>query len=142
MSNQLHTFVGNVVADPELRQTPNNTPVLQMRIAVDDRYYDTKQGEWQSRPSHFWTVQVWRELAEQIADKVKRGDQLIVVGEFRTETWTDKESGQPRSRTFILATNVGPDLARRTAKQAGDPNGSSAPSADHAEPEPADWNAE
>jgi single-strand DNA-binding protein len=141
MSNQLHTFVGNVVADPELRQTPNNTPVLQMRIAVDDRYYDTKQGEWQSRPSHFWTVQAWRELAEQIASKVKRGDQIIVVGEFRTETW--KDNGQPRSRTFVLATHVGLDLARRSAAhQAGGPNGAPVPEVGHAEPEPADWNAE
>jgi single-strand DNA-binding protein len=141
MSNQLHTFVGNVVADPELRQTPNDIPVLQMRIAVDDRYYDTKNSEWQSRPSQFWTVQVWRELAEQVAAGVKRGDQVIVVGEFRTETWTD--NGQPRSRTYLLGTHIGLDLARRPSQQgSAASNGQAVAGADDPGAERADWNAE
>ena len=61
------TIIGNLVDDPELRFTPAGQPVARFRIASTPRYRDNSTGEWKDGDSLFLTVNVWRQVAENVA---------------------------------------------------------------------------
>ena len=45
-------FIGNLGADPEARSLPNGDKVVNLRLAVTDRWKDKASGEW--RESTEW----------------------------------------------------------------------------------------
>ncbi len=81
-------FVGRLGADPEMRYTPNGTPVAQMRIAVD-RQYTNAQGQ---RETDWFDVVVWRKLAEQVVTHLTKGRLVLCEGEMRTRSF-ETQSG-------------------------------------------------
>jgi single-strand DNA-binding protein len=93
------TFAGNLCADPELRDTKRGL-VTEVRVAVN-RNLQTGDDEWRQETS-FYTVVAWRGLAERIAECLRKGDRVVVVGRMRQETWTT-ETGQPHSRYVVTA---------------------------------------
>lgn len=94
------------------------------RLACTRGYRDGA-GRWQSLPTTWITVKAFRELALNIVNSLHKGQAVIVVGVLSTEEWKD-EDGNPRSHTFIEASNVGHDLdygvtvVRRIAKEQND----------------------
>ena len=62
------TIVGNLVADPELRYTPNSVAVCTFRVASTPRVYDRQANEWKDGTALFQTCTVWREHAENVAE--------------------------------------------------------------------------
>ena len=82
------------------------------RLACTRGYRDGA-GRWQSLPTTWITVKAFRELALNIVNSLHKGQAVIVVGVLSTEEWKD-EDGNPRSHTFIEASNVGHDLDRKS----------------------------
>jgi len=64
MSNQI-TVVGNLTREPELRYTPTGAAVVKIGVAVN-RFYTNRNGE-KVEQTDFFTVNAWRQLAENIA---------------------------------------------------------------------------
>lgn len=128
--NQTHTFIGNVVAEPDVRMA-GEAPVAEFRLAVDDRYRDGKTGEWKSRPTQFWNVQAWRGLAEAIQAQLAKGQQVVVVGEIRRDEWKDEAENKTKGRNFVYAHHVGLSLTRKNTKpqMAGASTGAAEPPA-------------
>ena len=60
------TVVGNLTRDPELRFTPNGTPVASFGIAVNKRIQNKSTGEWEN-DADFFNVVAWFKLAENCA---------------------------------------------------------------------------
>jgi len=90
----VHELLGRVVADPELRYTPNGKAVCNFRIAVD---HDN------GRDTEFRRLQAWGPLAEKvIALYAKKGRMVTVKGRSRTDEWTDKTTGEKKSRTYLV----------------------------------------
>ena len=110
------TFVGNLTADPELRFTPNGLAVAQFTVAVNPRRYNRETGQWEDEPPTFVRCQAWRQLAENVAGSLQRGDRVIVAGRLREERWEDRETGQQRSTWRLTVDAMGPDLTTATAK--------------------------
>jgi single-strand DNA-binding protein len=111
MRNQTEiTIVGNLVQDPELRFTPNGNAVCKFNVAVTPRTFDRTSGQWTDGEAAFWTVTAWRTLAENIAASLSRGNQVIVSGRVKSESWEDRETGKTRSRMVIDADVVGASL--------------------------------
>jgi single-strand DNA-binding protein len=110
------TFVGNLTADPELRFTPNGLAVAQFTVAVNPRRYNRETGQWEDEPPTFVRCQAWRQLAENVAGSLQRGDRVIVAGRLREERWEDRETGQQRSTWRLTVDAMGPDLTNATAK--------------------------
>ena len=112
MSNQI-TVVGNLTRDPELRYTPTGAAVVKIGVAVN-RFYTNRNGE-KVEQTDFFTVNAWRQLAENIAETCKVGQRVIVSGRLQSRTW-ETEEGQKRTVVEIEADEVGPSLRWATAQ--------------------------
>lgn len=97
------TVAGNLCADPELRQTPGNVPVADLRIA-ENRYSKDPDGEWRTDTS-FFTVVCWRTLATNAAESLHRGDRVVAIGRLRQDSWTT-DAGEKRSRYVLDAEDL------------------------------------
>ena len=108
------TIVGNLTDDPELRYTPNGAAVAKFRVAVNRRYKD-QSGEWKDGDTSYFTVNAWRTLAENVAETLTRGANVIVVGRLQQRSWETQE-GEKRTVIEIEADEIGPSLRWATAK--------------------------
>ncbi|MFC8695863.1 MULTISPECIES: single-stranded DNA-binding protein [Streptomyces] len=117
------TVVGNVVADPELRFTPAGAAVANFRIASTPRTFDRVTNEWKDGDTLFLSVSVWRQQAENVAESIKRGDRVIVVGRLGQRQY--EKDGERKSSYEVQAEDVGPALKNATAQVAknGQQNG-------------------
>lgn len=105
------TYVGGVTRDPELRMTGNNTPVLQLGIAVN--HSRKVNGEWVDEPN-FLDITAFGSLAENVSESIGKGDRVIVVGRATWRAW--EKDGDKRSKVEFVASSIGPDLTRATAE--------------------------
>mgnify|MGYP002737311411 CR=1 FL=1 len=114
MSNDTSvTIIGNATRDPELRWTSGGMPVAEFGVAVNHRQRNA-QGEWEDGDTSFFDVTCFRQLAENIAETISKGDSVVVVGSLRQDRWTD-DQGNNRSKVKVIADLVGPSLRWATA---------------------------
>jgi single-strand DNA-binding protein len=115
MSENSVTLVGNLTDDPELRFTAQGAAVANFRIAVSKRIRDPQTNEWKDGDTSFFRINVWRQLAENVAESLTRGTRVIVTGTLKMRQWETQE-GEKRSVVEVEATEVGPSLKWGTAK--------------------------
>ena len=107
------TITGNLTDDPELRFTPNGHPVANFRLAVTARI---KDGDiWRDGETSFFRINVWRQLAEHVADSLAKGDRAVVIGRLKSRSWETPE-GDKRSVVEVEADEVAPSLRWAIAK--------------------------
>jgi single-strand DNA-binding protein len=87
--------VGRLTRDPELRYTPQGTPVCHFRIAVSRSYKTPNSTEWKEEVA-FVPCTVWRETAERCGQRLKKGSPVFVEGRLKSRDWQTKE-GQKRT---------------------------------------------
>ncbi len=109
------TVVGNIVADPELRFTRAGQPVATFRVASTPRVRDAASGEWKDGDSLFLTCNVWRQMAENVAESLQRGMRVIVSGRLRQRSYETNE-GEKRTVYEVEVDDVGPSLKNASAK--------------------------
>lgn len=90
-------LMGRLVAEPELRHTPNSVPVLSFTIAVDRAY--AKDGK---RETDFIDVVAWRTTAEFISKYFRKGQLIAISGSIQTRNWEDKD-GKKRKSVEVIA---------------------------------------
>jgi single-strand DNA-binding protein len=113
MASDNHTtIVGNLVDDPELRFTNNGTPVANFRVAVTQRFQEG--GTWRDGETSFFRVNAWRDQATHLAESLRKGDRVMVVGRLRQRSW-ETPDGERRSVAEIEADEVGASLKWATA---------------------------
>ena len=78
-------LVGNMTADPELKQTPNGIPVTTFTVAVNRRAAKAEQ-----RTADFINCVAWRQQAELISRYFHKGSCICIVGNLQVRDWTDK----------------------------------------------------
>jgi single-strand DNA-binding protein len=91
-------LVGRLVADPELRQTQDGTPVCSFRIAVD-RQRGRAGGD---RQTDFFGVSVWRQRGERAAEFLQKGRLVLISGRCQIREYTDKENNR-RTAVDVVA---------------------------------------
>ncbi|HAN21945.1 MAG: hypothetical protein A2Y15_05790 [Clostridiales bacterium GWF2_36_10] len=94
-------LVGNLVADPELKQTANGVPVTSFRIAVSRKF--TKQGE--TPQADFIDIVCWRQTAEFVTRYFNKGKSILVCGSLQTRNWVDNNNVK-RYTTEVVADEV------------------------------------
>jgi single-strand DNA-binding protein len=109
------TLVGNLTDDPELRFTPSGVAVASVRMAVNRRIRNQQTNEWEDRLDGYFTVNVWRDHAENVAESLSRGTRVLVTGRLTSRSYQDKE-GQTRWVTEIEADEICPSLRWATAQ--------------------------
>lgn len=106
------TLVGNLGADPELRFTSNSVPVAKFRMANTPR---KREGDKFVNAEPTWvTVTCWRDMAQNVAESLHRGDRVVAHGTLENREYTDKD-GNKRTSLELNAWALGPDLTFRTA---------------------------
>ena len=97
-------LIGNLGKDPELRYTPSGTAVASFSLATNERYKD-KEGNWQDR-TEWHKIVAWQRLAEIAGEYLKKGRTCYIEGRLQTRSWDDKESGQKKYSTEIVASDL------------------------------------
>lgn len=109
------TVVGNLVADPELRFTASNVAVANFRIASTPRRFNRQTNQWEDGEALYLTCNVWRQVAENVANTLTKGMRVIVTGRLRQRSYDTRE-GERRSVMEIEVDEVGPSLQYATAQ--------------------------
>ncbi|MEZ5975771.1 MAG: single-stranded DNA-binding protein [Planctomycetota bacterium] len=97
-------LMGNLTRDPELRYTPSNMAVCKVGVAVNRRYKDSQTGEWVDKPT-FVDVTIFGKRGEAFDKFHKRGASAFFEGRLELDTWDDKNTGQKRSKLYVVADN-------------------------------------
>lgn len=103
-------LIGNLTRDPELRYTPDGTPVASFTIAVN-RPFVNRQGE---READFVPIVVWRKRAETCSEYLMKGSQVAIEGRLQVRNYEDKD-GIRKWVTEVIARRV--DFLQRLKKQ-------------------------
>ena len=94
-------LIGNMTADPELKQTQGGLSVCSFSIAVNRRF----KSENGQQECDFITIVAWRQQAEFVCRYFKKGQPILICGQIQTRTWTDNQ-GQKRYATEVVADEV------------------------------------
>ena len=97
-------LVGNLGRDPELRYTPQGTPVCSFSLATNERRKDRTTGE-NNDVTTWFRVTLWGRQAETASQYLQRGRPVYIEGRLRVEEWTDRD-GKPRHTLEVHATDM------------------------------------
>tara|TARA_Y100000385_G_scaffold53492_1_gene50912 strand:- start:3798 stop:4238 length:441 start_codon:yes stop_codon:yes gene_type:complete len=95
-------LMGNLGKEPETRTLESGVVMCRFPIATSEIYKNRKSGEKTSH-TEWHNVVLWRGLAEVAEKYLNKGDKILIEGRIRSRSWEDKESGQMRFITEILA---------------------------------------
>lgn len=98
-------IVGNMGADPELKHFTNGSSITTIRVATSESWKDKTTGEKQER-TEWHRIVFHAKLAEIAAQYLRKGSKVYVEGSIKTQKWKDKDSGQDRYMTEIVAQNL------------------------------------
>lgn len=104
-------LMGRMVADPELKTTPNGVSVATFRLAVERNYAE----KGKQREADFIPCVAWRQTGEFIASYFPKGRLLLVEGGLQTRNYEDK-TGQKRTAFEVVV-----DRAYFTGEKASGP---------------------
>jgi single-strand DNA-binding protein len=109
------TLVGNLTRDPELRFTPSGAAVADFTVASTSRTFDRQTNEWKDGDSLFIRCSAWRQLGENVAGSLQKGQRVIVTGSLRVREY-DRQDGGRGTSVEMTVDEVGPSLRNATAK--------------------------
>jgi single-strand DNA-binding protein len=98
---ELIGFMGTM---PEMRFTANGAPVTNFSLATNRIWRDQNGETYKATDWH--RVTAWGRLAEVVNQFMALGKRVRVIGRLEYQTWTDKTTGEPRSRAVIVASQV------------------------------------
>jgi single-strand DNA-binding protein len=104
MSNPEITIVGRLAADPEYREFGSNS-VAKFRVITSDRRKN-EDGAWVDINTSGWNVAAWNKLSESCRNVLSKGQEVVVIGSVKEDTWTDKE-GNSRKSVEVTASTIG-----------------------------------
>jgi single-strand DNA-binding protein len=104
-------LVGNLTKDPELRYTPQGTPVASFRLAVNSKY---KQSDEIKQETMFIDNVVFGKQAESCSKFLSKGSPVLVEGRLQERRW--ESNGQQKSKFEVIAQTVR-FLSRRSSGQ-------------------------
>jgi single-strand DNA-binding protein len=113
-------LIGNLGRDPEVRYMPNGEAVCNFSIATSENWKD-KQGQRQEK-TEWHNIVLYRRLAEVAGEYLRKGSSVYLEGRIQTRKWQDKNTGQDRYTTEIIADQM-QMLSSRNAAGGGSPAG-------------------
>ena len=94
-------LIGNLGKDPELRYTTSGVAVATFSLATSDSWKD-QEGNQQER-TEWHNIVAWRKLAEICGEWLKKGKRIYIEGRIQNRSYDDKNTGQKRYITEIVA---------------------------------------
>ena len=93
MSINSVTLVGRAGRDPEVRYFESGKVVANLTIAVNRRGRNDEP-DW-------FNLEIWGKQAQVAADFIKKGSLIGITGSFKLDRWTDKKTGENKSKPVI-----------------------------------------
>lgn len=98
-------LIGNLTKDPELRYTPQGTPVASFRIAVNSKFKQSAQGgEGFKEETLFIDIVTFGKQAETCSQYLNKGSAVLVEGRLQERRW--ESEGQHKSKVEVIAQTV------------------------------------
>jgi single-strand DNA-binding protein len=95
-------LVGNLGADPEVRQLPSGEPVVNLRLATSESWRDKNSGERKEK-TEWHRVVIFNENIAKVAEKyLHKGSKVYIEGQLQTRKWTNKEGQEQYSTEVVL----------------------------------------
>ena len=95
-------LLGNLGADPEMRYTAGGDAVASISIATSSSWNDKQSGEKREK-TEWHRVVFFRRLAEVVGEYMKKGSSIYVEGQLQTNSYEDKNTGERKFSTQIVA---------------------------------------
>jgi single-strand DNA-binding protein len=109
------TVIGNLTDDPELKFTPSGAAVANFTVASTPRTFDKQTNEWKDGTALFIRCSVWRQVAENVAESLQKGQQVIVHGALNIRNF-ERQDGSKGTSVEMNVYEIGPSLRFATAK--------------------------
>ncbi|MBC7631547.1 single-stranded DNA-binding protein [Aeromicrobium sp.] len=109
------TVIGNLTDDPELKFTPSGAAVANFTVASTPRTFDRQTNEWKDGDALFIRCAAWRQLAENCAESLQKGQRVIVTGALKIRQF-ERQDGSKGTSVEINVDEIGPSLRYATAK--------------------------
>jgi single-strand DNA-binding protein len=104
-------------ANPELKFTPNGAAVCSARAIFQDRYMDRQTNEWKDGQATWVTLTAWRQLAENMAESFKKGDDVVVLdGALTVREYDLRDGGGKGYSVDITVRDLGPSIRFHAAQ--------------------------
>ncbi len=100
-------LMGNIGADPEIRNMNNGGKVMNLRIATSESWNDRNTGERQEKTEWHSVVTMNDKLIDKIGGILRKGLAVFVEGKLQTRKWTDKNGTDKYSTEIIVGLPVG-----------------------------------
>lgn len=95
-------LVGNLGADPEVRQLPSGEPVVNLRVATSESWRDKNSGERKEK-TEWHRVVIFNENIAKVAEKyLHKGSKIYLEGQLQTRKWTNKDGQEQYSTEVVL----------------------------------------
>lgn len=88
-------LLGNLTREPDHRLTPSGTAVCEFGVAVNS-------GRREDKP-YFGQVVTFGKTADACREYLSKGSQVFVEGKLQNDEWEDRQTGQKRTKTRIIA---------------------------------------
>jgi single-strand DNA-binding protein len=96
-------LIGRLGKDPEIRYTPDGSPVANFSLATSE-FWNDKSGTRQER-TEWHNIVAWNKLADLSKRYLSKGRQVYVEGRLRTREWDDRD-GNKRRTTEVIASQM------------------------------------
>ena len=95
-------LVGNLGADPEVRNFANGGKVCNLRLATSQKWADKTTGEHKER-TEWHSVAVFNDGLVRIADQyLRKGSKVYIEGQLQTRKWQDQSGADKYSTEIVL----------------------------------------
>jgi single-strand DNA-binding protein len=107
MANDLNLcqFIGRLGKDVEMRYTNEGKAIASLSIAVGESWTNKQTGDKEER-TEWINVTAFGKLAEIIGEYLKKGSQVYLSGKWKTDKYQDRETGQDRYSTKLIANQM------------------------------------
>lgn len=115
-------LIGNLGADPEVRRTQDNRPIVNLRIATSESWRDKATGERKEK-TEWHRVVIFSEPLAKIAEQyLKKGSKVYIEGQLQTRKWQD-QSGQDKYSTEVVLQGFNSTLTMLDGRSSGGSGG-------------------
>lgn len=81
------TIVGNLTADPEIRTIGSGATVANFTVASTPRVWNRQTNQYEDGQALFMRCSAWRDMADHIAQSLKKGTRVIVMGRLQQRSY-------------------------------------------------------
>ena len=92
-------ITGSLGRDPECKYSQTGTAITSFSVACNSGWGEHKRTDW-------FDVTCFGKTAEIMGNSLHKGSKVLVEGEVNIDSWSDKQTGQKKYKTKIVAQHI------------------------------------